>query len=177
MCLGALIAFARGFAVADGVVVLALPRVRAFPPGGILAAGGEDIVRITFTRSGGLVAAPGLTIEGSVSVDTTGAHVSADGGQYTHRVSAGDLVDLVKRLDIGRLFTLKKDLRSPSRGAADQYQYDITLETSDGKRHSLTVGGQQSAGELDSMAPGLGALVDWVRHEADAIWQARVERR
>jgi hypothetical protein len=143
---------------------------------GILAAGGE-VVRITFTRSGGIVAAPGLTIEGAVSIDAGGAHVTADGGQYTHRVSAGDIVDLVKRLDVGHLFALKKDLRPSSGGAADQYQYDITLETPDGKRHSLTVGGGQSAGELDSMAHGLGALVEWVRGEAEAIWQARVGRR
>jgi hypothetical protein len=134
-------------------------------------------VRITFTRSGGIVAAPGLTIEGSASIDAGGAHVTADGGQYTHRVSAGDIVDLIKRLDVAHLFSLKKDLRSASGGSADGYQYDIAIEAPNGKRHSLTVGDGQSVHELDAMAHGLGALVEWVRHECDAILQARVGRR
>jgi len=134
-------------------------------------------VRLTFTRSGGLVAAPGMTIEGTVSIDVDGAHVTADNGAYTHRVSAGDIVDLVKHLDGGRLPALKKDLRALSGGPADGYQYDITLETPDGKHHSVTVGEQQSATQLDGMAPGLGGIVDWVRGEAESIWQARIARR
>jgi hypothetical protein len=147
------------------------------PPRGILRGASESMVHLTFTRSGGAVAAPGMTVEASVAFGAAGAELTVTGDEYRRHLTAAEIAQLLKDVDVARFFQLRADLRASSPAGFDQYQYDISLETRDGKKHSVTIGGSQSPDELNAFAPGLGRLFGWIQRETDAIWQARVSRR
>ncbi len=130
------------------------------------------VLQIKFARSGGFVAAPGLTIEGTLHLkpDST-AEVHSEGAGYHRQLSSQELLTLRETLDSIDVAKLQADLRNPR--AADQYQYELTFQTADGKTQTVQVD-ESPASELEKFAPGLGKFADWIRKEAAAIWQQRI---
>ena len=128
--------------------------------------------KITFERSGGFVAAPGLMVKGTLHLkpDDT-AEVLSERAGYERQLSPQEWRALKDALDSVNLEKLPSDLRNP-RGA-DQYQYAITFHRADGKTDTVQVD-DSPASELENSAAGLGRLTDWVRKETDAIWKRRI---
>ncbi len=130
------------------------------------------VLQITFERSGGFVAAPGLTIKGTLHLTPDGtAEVHSEGAGYHRQLSSQELLALRETLNSIDLAKLAPDCRNPR--AADQYQYEVTFQTDDGKTQTVRVD-ESPVSELEKSAPGLGRLADWIRKEAAAIWQARI---
>lgn len=123
------------------------------------------------------MAAPGMSIEATVDLAGHGGQVKADGDRYRRDLPSTEAEQLLAMVDPARFFQLKADLRSQTSAPYDQYQYDITMETPDGKHHTVTLSGNQTAADLNTLAPGLGNLLEWIRHESDEIWQRRIQRR
>ena len=79
-------------------------------------------MRITVGRSGGLVAAPGLTIQATVDLTDGHARVTEAASNYSHDLSAADVQKLRSQIDTACFFKLPADIRPPS--TADQYHDD-----------------------------------------------------
>ena len=136
-----------------------------------LGAESENIVRLTFTRSGGFVAAPGLIVSATVDVDEHRTRVTAEGGRYTRDVPAKEAAAL-RRIDPAHLSALESKRRPSTSAQADQYQYEITIEVAGGRKHTLTVSEQAASEDA-----GLAALLDWVRQECEKIWEHRIQQK
>ena len=135
-----------------------------------LSAESENVVRLTFTRSGGFVAAPGMVVSATVEVDERRTRVTAPGG-YTRDVPVSEAAAL-RRIDPAQLTALESKQPPPTSAQADQYQYEITIEVAGGRKHTLTVSERAAAGD-----PGVAALLDWVRQECEKIWEHRIQSR
>ena len=122
-------------------------------------------------RSGGLVAAPGMTVSATVDVDEQRTRVTADGGRYLRDVPATEAATL-RRIDPARLSALESTRRPPTSAQADQYQYEITIEVEGGRKHTLTVADQVATEDA-----GLRTILEWVRQECDRIWDHRIQAR
>ena len=136
-----------------------------------LSAESENVVRLTFTRSGGFVAAPGMIVSATVDVDERRTRVTADQDRYTRDVPATEAAAL-RRIDPAQLTALESKQPPPTSAQADQYQYEITIEVAGGRKHTLTVSERAAAGD-----PGVAALLDWVRQECEKIWEHRIQSR
>jgi hypothetical protein len=71
-------------------------------------------------------------------------------------------------IDVRNLLKLKRK----NALTADQFQYDITVKTTDGKNYTITVD-EEPASDLAKLAPGLEKLAEFVRRESERIWQQR----
>lgn len=141
-----------------------------------IPAKGSRVMKISFVRSGGLAAMPGLRVEGVVDLDDRGAKVTSEPSKYRRELPTAEVEQLRLVADPARMSQARAALASPSRKLYDAYQYDITVDTSDGKRQRLTF---NAAGgdEVDQAAPGLGSLVRWIDNEAERIKEHRLGNR
>jgi len=135
--------------------------------------GGSQNMRITVGRSGGLVAAPGLTIQATVDLTDGHGRVTEAASNYSHDLSAADAQKLRGQIDTACFFKLPAETRSPS--AADQYQIDITVHSDDGRQHSITTSDAMS-GKMEKLCPGLGKFLEWVTQEFDKIMHYRMQQ-
>jgi hypothetical protein len=114
-----------------------------------------------------------MKIRGTIDLKPDGtAEVSSADSGYHRELSSQEVLMLRQTAGSIDFPKLQTNLRNPK--AADQYQYDITIKTSDGRSYNVTVG-ESPAAELERSASGLGKLVDWIRHEADAIWEKKIQ--
>jgi len=134
------------------------------------------VMKISFVRSGGLAAMPGLSVEGVVDLDDRGAKVTSASSKYQRELPTAEVEQLRLAADPARMSQARAVLASPSRKLHDAYQYDITVATSDGKSQKLTF---NAAGgdEFDQAAPGLGSMVRWIDTEAQRIKEHRFGNR
>ncbi len=132
----------------------------------------SQVMKISFVRSGGLAAMPGLQVEGVVDLDDRGAKVTSEPAKYQRELSTEEVEQLRLAADPARLSKARTALASPARKLYDAHQYDITVATRDGKSQKLTF---NAAGgdEVDQAAPGLGRLVRWIDDEAQRIKEHR----
>ena len=139
-------------------------------------------MRITFGRSGGIVAAPGLTIKASLNLSGGGARVTDTASGYVRDLSAEDGQKVRARIDTTSFFRLPRELRSLNESTtrsgrssiADQRQYDITVHSDDGLEHSVTAS-ETMADELERLSPGLGQFLSWISEESDRIIRYRMQ--
>jgi hypothetical protein len=124
--------------------------------------------QIHFVRSGGF-AGMATRVAGTLNFGDVAAEVRSEDGRYSRTLGETEAASL-RNLDPTALSKLK-DTRKTR--VPDGYQYDITVETGEGKSHTFTIGGE-SAPELEKIAPGLGALADLIRKEANNIWAKKV---
>lgn len=154
------------------------------PGAATLMFGGGRIMRITVVRSGGVVAAPGLTIEATLDLSEGHARVTEAASSYTHDLSADDARQVRGMIDATSFSKLPGELRSLNESAsrsgrtsiADQWQYDITLHSDDGGHHSVTVS-ETMTDELERLSPGLGRFLEWIKHEFDSIMHYRLQQK
>jgi hypothetical protein len=119
----------------------------------------SPVMQITFSRSGGFAGAA-TNVGGTIQFSEQGAKVNGDATDYSRELDSGEAKQLLQAADPSA--RAKAATASPSSSAVrDGYQYDITVVTNDGKRHSLTLG---DADYLSS----------WVKAEASKIWEHRV---
>ena len=128
------------------------------------------LMSVDFERSGGFYHQP---IGGAVRFDRETAQLHSDftGGG---RPLSADEVQLFERLDVAALAGSPYDLaRGAARpGPADGYQYDVALDTADGRKVGLRFH-EEPAEVLDKAAPGLGELAAWVRREVAELWRQK----
>jgi phosphohistidine phosphatase SixA len=154
------------------------------PPSATLVAEGGQIMRITFGRSGGLVAAPGLAIEATLDLSGGRARVTDTGSDYVRDLSAQEAEEVRGTIDAGPFFQLPNELRSLNESAsksggasvADQRQYDIAVHLDDGREHNVTVP-ETMTDEAEQRSPGLGKFMGWMRQEFDKIMSYRIRQR
>ncbi len=146
---------------------------RSTPGVATLFMGDRHNMRITVGRSGGLVAAPGLTIQATVDLTDGHARVTEAASNYAHDLSAAEAQKIRGQVDTACFFKLPADTRSPS--AADQYQIDITVHSDDGRQHSVTTS-DTMADKLEKLCPGLGKFLDWTSQEFDKIMHHRMQQ-
>jgi hypothetical protein len=93
----------------------------------------SQTMHITFRRTGGFFA--GRALEGTIDVGASEGKLVS--GQYTQTLSAHD----VQLIDEGvkAIETLKGDLRDLQKGA-DQYQYEITIQSPGHKPQKIVIG-------------------------------------
>ena len=139
------------------------------------------MVKISFVRSGGLVAAPGLQVRALVTLDASGGVVVAE-PDYRRVVDPQESADLAGAADaLAHTFRQAHGVasrhdqavaadaeRAPSAAARDAFRFQFTIESSSGVRVDLR------ASDVDlSGPPELGRLVQWAAREADAIVRKR----
>jgi len=124
---------------------------------------------ITFTRTGGIVAAPGLKVHASATVDSRGGEVTSDQG-YQRMLDASEAARLLQ--DTTATIAQAGRLRAGSRGhrPADAFRLALTLDSG-----SEAVDLSADDGDSASL-PEFARLVDWALREADAIVRARFTR-
>ena len=131
-------------------------------------------MQIKFGRSGGIVAAPGLTIEAALELSGTTGRVSDAG--YVRDLSAQEAQEVSAMIDPVSFFALPADLRPSNQSIADQQQYHVTVRMPDGREHSVTMS-EMMSGDLDQRSPGLGKFLDWMKQECKRIMKYRVQQR
>jgi len=146
------------------------------------SAADSVVVKISFVRSGGFVAAPGLQVRASVTLDASGGVVVAE-PDYHRVVDPPESADLARAAEaLAR--TIRQDpdeasrhdplvaadaARTPSTAARDAFRFQFTIESSSGAHADL----RASDVDLKSGPPELDRLVEWAAREADAIVRKR----
>ncbi len=126
-------------------------------------------MRIKFERSGGIFA--GNTLKGTVDLaDEQNAQVTS--GSFQRKLDPEEIRQLKQALNKTTLSQLSGDLRRKDTGAADQYQYDVTVQMSNGETREFTVGDGPLA-PTAAAAPGLTTVTDWIRKQAKEISKNR----
>ena len=139
------------------------------------------MVKISFVRSGGLVAAPGLQVRALLTLDASGGVVVSE-PDYRRVVELQESAELAGAAE-ALAHTSRKDegvasrhdqtvaagaARAPSTAARDAFRFQFTIESSSGVQATLR------ASDVDlSGPPELGRLVQWAAREADAIVRKR----
>ena len=120
------------------------------------------MVRLSFTRSGGLLAAPGLRVQASVTVETHGGEVVSAGG-YWRTMDAEESGELIANLEaVSRELSIDDGPPSQTR---DAFMFTFAIEIDDQRVEIDNRGSRQSS--------GLQQLVEWASREADAIIRRR----
>ena len=138
--------------------------------------GGSQVMRIKFRRSGGFAGMPGLDVEGAVDLEDKAPKVVSKAASYQRTLDAPEIAQLRSAATPATILQAGKAVASRAGKIYDGYQYDITVETNDGKNESLTLNSADGA-ELNQMAPGLGHLVQWIDNEAQRIKEHRLRDR
>jgi hypothetical protein len=118
-------------------------------------------MKITFVRSGGF-AGMATNVEGTVTFDATGAHITSTKGSFHRDIPLSEATLLRSAIQAALGSTANP---GPPSQVRDGYQYDITVTTDDGKTHSITFGD----GSLQIPA----ALKQWIKDEVAKIWAAQ----
>jgi 2,3-bisphosphoglycerate-dependent phosphoglycerate mutase len=152
-------------------------------PGAVTLAEGGRIMKIQIERSGGIAAIPGLNLQATLDLSGPTPQVTqADG--YSRTLAPQEAQEVQHMLDPSLFFQLPSELRklnesNTAKGrtsVADQYQYDITLQLDNGRKHTVTVSDGMIA-DLERTAPGLGKFLEWAKQELNAIWEQKLQRR
>jgi hypothetical protein len=140
------------------------------------------LVKISFVRSGGFVAAPGLQVRAWVTLDASGGVVVAE-PDYRRAVDPLESADLAAAAEaLAHTFRQARGVasphdppvaadaaRTPSAAARDAFRFQFTIESSSGAQADL----RASDVDVKSGPPELGRLVQWAAREADAIVRNR----
>ena len=140
------------------------------------------MLKILFVRSGGFVAAPGLQVRGSVTVDAAGGVVLAE-PDYRRVVDPQESAELAGAAEaLAHTFRQAHGIasrhdhlaaadakRTPPTATRDAFRFQFTIESSSGAQAEV----QASDVDLKSGPPELGRLVQWAAREADAIVRKR----
>lgn len=161
-----LVSFARlhyGAPAASALVASHPARART------MLEGRRSIMQIKFVRSGGFAGAA-TRVEGIVNFDDKGAHVVSD-ANYRHELAPDEAEQLRVAADLSQApRAAASEALGPER---DAYQYDVSVVTSDGKTHKITL----SSGSGNSGASAPAALVTWIQDESKKIWAHRTDNR
>jgi hypothetical protein len=130
----------------------------------------EMVMKIHFVRSGGFGGAA-TRVEGDVTFDEHGAHVSEKSG-YQRTLSASEAEMLRCAAE-----PKPKSKNNPPTAAPvpDGYQYDISTVTDDGKIHHLTT--LKDTADTSSRTPEEGELFKWTQQESGKIWDYKINHR
>ena len=140
------------------------------------------MLKILFVRSGGFVAAPGLQVRGSVTMDAAGGVVLAE-PDYRRVVDPQESAELAGAAEaLAHTFRQARGIasrhdhlaaadarRTPPTATRDAFRFQFTIESSSGAQAEV----QASDVDLKSGPPELGRLVQWAAREADAIVRRR----
>jgi hypothetical protein len=130
----------------------------------------DQVVEISFVRSGGF-AGPATRIQAKVNLDKPDGQVVSEPSKYNRQLTASESERL--RHAARELSSGTPSFSTASPGAVrDGYQYDITINTKDGKTHTVSL--QQNAPAPNTVSPD---LVTWVQEEAERIWAHRIANR
>jgi hypothetical protein len=139
-------------------------------------AGKVRLVRIEFVRSGGVVAAPGMVVRGEVDLpESGGAQVTSPACAYRRELSPEECARL-QHVDPAAVMRAAEAPPDADDGARDRYQYDVTFHFADGSRRTVTFHGGPGAA-MAAGAPAFADVADWIRHEAERIWQHKLSER
>ena len=128
-------------------------------------------MKIHFVRSGGF-AGLATNVEGEITFDKDRARVSAPCG-YQRQLDAPQAQRLRSAAEPSRIAAAQSAAGAATSQARDAYQYDITVSTSDGKSHKLTV---TDADDLKARVPDVGELVQKIQDEVQMIWSHRTAK-
>jgi len=117
---------------------------------------------ITFSRTGGLVAAPGLRVRGVAVLTDEGGTVSA--GAYARAISTEEAAALAAAAREA-IDECRRHLVQPA-PAPDAFRYSFTIA---GDRDETAFG----TSDAGPSPPAVARLVAWARTEADAIVASR----
>src|SRR5262249_2835591 len=95
------------------------------------ATGRNQVMQIKFTRSGGLAAIPGLTVEGTVDVGGPAARVTSEPSKYRRDLAPDELERLREAVERVSVPKARAALASRAATVYDAHQYDITVTTTD----------------------------------------------
>jgi len=140
-------------------------------------------MQIHIARSGGVAAMPGLNLEATLDLSGTTPQVTQSDG-YSRTLAPQEAQEVQHLLNPALFFKLPSELRTlresnTAKGRtsiADQYQYDITMQLDDGRKHTVTVSDRMIE-DLEHTAPGLGKFLEWAMRELNAIWEHKLQQR
>ncbi len=123
-----------------------------------------SVLSVSFTRSGGLVAAPGLTVRGRLELWDDGTGRVTGAGDYTREVPAAEgvfLAGVIRSVAAGRT-----GAGAPASAARDVHQLSLEI-TAAGVARTVAAG---AAGHEKALA----LLRAWADREASAILAAHL---
>jgi hypothetical protein len=110
-------------------------------------------MRISFERSGGFAG----NIRFNAEADTSSRQLTRGAQPVSRELSADEsryLEELVHKID----FESAAQNRSRGLGREDNFEYDLTVETDDGQRHTLHIGESAATGPLMDLIEHLTKL-------------------
>ena len=125
-------------------------------------------MRLRFTRTGGIVAAPGLDVRGSATLDYPGAAVTAERG-YARPLTPDEAAGLRTSAGAVLASSAGQSADPPIRRGRDVFRFAIEIDA--GTRSAEWRGLEEG----DAGDPALEALVAWVSREAMRIARSRLE--
>ena len=117
-------------------------------------------MQMTFVRSGGLAAMPGLSVHGTVDLGNARPQVTSESAGYQRELEPGEVEQLQAATDPAVLSRARTALASRSSGTYDAYQYEVTVSPKSGQRQTVTFNAT-GGDEVSRVAPALGRLVQW----------------
>jgi len=110
-------------------------------------------MRISFERSGGFAG----NIKFNAEVDTTSRQLTRGAARMSRELTPDEsrhLQELVQKID----FESAAQNRSRGMRVEDRFQYDLTVETDDGQKHTLHIGESAATGPLMDLIEHLTKL-------------------
>jgi len=126
------------------------------------------VTTLRFTRSGGLVAAPGLTVHARLELLDDGSGTVASAPGYRRRLSSDEGLTVLAAID--RLVE-SPGATSDGDSSRDCHRYEFEIRLANGGWQQLSVSGTPLSDSPRGAA--VAELVDWARQESDAITSAR----
>jgi hypothetical protein len=123
-------------------------------------------MKLTFTRTGGLVAAPGLQVQAVVTIDPDRGEVTAE--DYRRVLGQDERAALLA--DVASVAHTQPAPQRTAPRAPDAYRFRFSIGNGQATT-TIDVGASQP-----SLSPALARLVDWASREADAIVRARFRK-
>jgi phosphohistidine phosphatase SixA len=138
---------------------------------GLKAVQGRQAMEISFIKSGGL--SPITRVQGTIYVNNGTAEVTGDPAY--RRQLARDETDLVRAGADPTLLSRAATVlaNKQGRGAADMENYLITIKTSDGNIHQVSL--NFSGGDVEGIPPPAAKFLSWLRKESRSILTQKMQ--
>jgi hypothetical protein len=140
---------------------------------GIKAARGRQVMEISFVKSGGI--SPITRVQGTIYLNDDTAKVTGD-ASYRRQLDRDETDSIRAGADPTLLSQAATAIANkPGRGTGDVEHYLITIKTTDGNIHHISL--NSSGGDTQGIPPQAAKFLSWLRHESQSILTQKMQQK
>jgi broad specificity phosphatase PhoE len=137
-----------------------------------------SIMQISFVKSGGF-AGPMTRVQGTINLKD--GDPSVDGDASYHRTLAPSEAETIRAgadpAVLSKATSQLAAVQSAGKGMGDVEQYNISVKTSDGKTHNVSLNASGSTAEMQGVDPAAAKFFSFIQAEAQRILSAKMKAK